>query len=235
MMVIVTPFDVLSGRNKAAFGHEGNNYFRDLVQQFREPYQTAAKRHDKNAVATTLIRLVEQRGGRFLKMSEGYEEYEVMSPEDAYEKVTHALRGAKSPTSSPKKVKATKKQEMAAAPPLPPPLPVSAVSFHDIMMNQRIIFDKLVRQHELGARRAGSQDDYDDDVAPIVVSDSGSSDEDDDEVPRAENQDSWPILPSSMHEGLPTDLLYPISEDIHPSEFELLSPVSLSFYGDEMI
>jgi hypothetical protein len=128
-----------------------------------------------------------------------------------------------------------KPEKTDAAPALPSLPPFTTGSFEDIMAKQKIIFDMLVKQHEhLVARRTGSDDDI---AAPMLVSDSGSSDEDEDDDAdfRAGNQNaSFSILPSSLHDGIPDDLLYSIPEDVHPSEFELLSSISLSFYSDHI-
>jgi hypothetical protein len=102
--VVITPADVLSGRYNYSFNHPGNNYFRDLIQENREAYQTAPRRAIKNRITNTVIRLVreEPRCGRFLKLN-GANEWEVMTDEDVYEKVSHALRGAKKKSGLPRK------------------------------------------------------------------------------------------------------------------------------------
>jgi len=46
--------------------HPGNQYFRSLVDKYQHDY-LAAKRVDKPEIATLLVKLVHERGGRFLK------------------------------------------------------------------------------------------------------------------------------------------------------------------------
>jgi hypothetical protein len=46
--VLISSADVLSGRYNYSFNHPGNNYFRDLIQDNREAYQSAPRRAVKN-------------------------------------------------------------------------------------------------------------------------------------------------------------------------------------------
>jgi hypothetical protein len=93
--VTVTSVDVLSGRYNYSFNHEGNNFFRDAIQDNREEYQAASRRAVKNQITQSVIRLVQaERGGRFLKLNDK-NQWEVMSDDMVYEKVSHALRGSK--------------------------------------------------------------------------------------------------------------------------------------------
>jgi hypothetical protein len=93
--VTVTSVDVLSGRYNYSFNHEGNNFFRDAIQDNREEYQAASRRAIKNQITQSVIRLVQaERGGRFLKLNDK-NQWEVMSDDMVYEKVSHALRGSK--------------------------------------------------------------------------------------------------------------------------------------------
>jgi hypothetical protein len=58
--------DVLCGRGAPSQFHIGNKYFRDLVEKFQSSY-IAARRIDKPEIATHIVDLVRERGGRFLK------------------------------------------------------------------------------------------------------------------------------------------------------------------------
>jgi hypothetical protein len=101
--------DVLFGRDKSAHHHPGNKRFRSIVQAYRETYQNATRRGEKNRITNDIIGLVRDHGGRFLRK---YDEtlatdtprrvgdccwVEVKDSAVIYEKVSHALRSAKEP------------------------------------------------------------------------------------------------------------------------------------------
>jgi hypothetical protein len=171
--VLISSADVLSGRYNYSFNHPGNNYFRDLIQDNREAYQSAPRRAVKNRITNTVIRLVrdEPRSGRFLKLN-GSNQWEVMTDEDVYEKVSHALRGAKKKTGLPRKKRAPASASGAAAEGGGPPRgpdgaveggaasagsngsgstpqalasPFVSRAYEDVMARQRAIFDRLMR------------------------------------------------------------------------------------------
>lgn len=60
------PNDVCSGRGGATNSWPGNRAFRLLVKQYQQQYLTAKKR-DKPAVASEIVQVIRQRGGRFVR------------------------------------------------------------------------------------------------------------------------------------------------------------------------
>jgi hypothetical protein len=113
--VTVTSVDVLSGRYNYSFNHEGNNFFRDAIQDNREEYQAASRRAVKNQITQSVIKLVQaERGGRFLKLNDT-NQWEVMSDDMVYEKVSHALRGSKKKYMQSKKNQKDKNKESLTA------------------------------------------------------------------------------------------------------------------------
>jgi hypothetical protein len=58
--------DVLCGRGAPSQYQTGNKFFRDVVERFQSSY-IAARRIDKPEIATHIVDLVRERGGRFLK------------------------------------------------------------------------------------------------------------------------------------------------------------------------
>jgi hypothetical protein len=81
--------DVLLGRGKSFQDHAGNVRFRYLIEQHHGDYETAIK-NEKTAVALTILRLVHERGGRFLTASElGWVEVDDVS---AREKIASCFR-----------------------------------------------------------------------------------------------------------------------------------------------
>ena len=61
--------DVLCGRGGATNSHSGNRAFRLLVKRHQDRYLHAKKR-DKPSVAAHIVKLVRERGGRFLRRCE---------------------------------------------------------------------------------------------------------------------------------------------------------------------
>jgi len=60
------PEDVLSGRGGATNSYKGNRSFRSLVKKYQPQYLKAKKR-DKPAVASIIVELIREKGGRFLR------------------------------------------------------------------------------------------------------------------------------------------------------------------------
>ena len=58
--------DVLCGRGAPSHFHKGNQYFKHLVEKFQSQY-LAARRIDKPEIATLIVDMVREHGGRFLK------------------------------------------------------------------------------------------------------------------------------------------------------------------------
>jgi hypothetical protein len=90
--------DVLCGRGAPSNYHAGNKYFRKLVNQFQSSY-IAARRIDKPEIATHIVDLVRERGGRFLKRTKmqgvgpsGHFAWQDIGEQRSYEKACQALR-----------------------------------------------------------------------------------------------------------------------------------------------
>ena len=58
--------DVLCGRGKMCFRHEGNGCFRMLIAEYTDIYKMAPKKKDKTHVIALVVEIVIARGGRFL-------------------------------------------------------------------------------------------------------------------------------------------------------------------------
>ena len=82
--------DVLLGRGKVSFHHVGNKWFRKVTTKYSTEYAKAENRPRKNAIVSHIMAMVEQDGGRFLRM-EGDLWIDVDS-KYVKEKVAHALR-----------------------------------------------------------------------------------------------------------------------------------------------
>mmetsp|Transcript_7062 Transcript_7062/g.12670 ORF Transcript_7062/g.12670 Transcript_7062/m.12670 type:complete len:534 (-) Transcript_7062:229-1830(-) len=91
----VGPQDVLCGRGGLTNHHVGNQHFRNLVTQHRTPYALARKR-DKAAIAQSIVRIVQETGGRFLNkeapMGATEEVWVQVADQKAVDKTKQALR-----------------------------------------------------------------------------------------------------------------------------------------------
>jgi len=85
------PNDVLSGRGGGTNQHEGNCYFRSLVNENREKY-LRAKKNDKPFISLSIVQSVRERNGRFLKKIEKTGLWVEIGDDLAREKTSQALR-----------------------------------------------------------------------------------------------------------------------------------------------
>lgn len=89
------PEDVLCGRGGATNSHSGNKEFRRLVKKYQDGYLKAKKR-DKPSVASNIVDIIRQKGGRFLRRYErtmdGHVLWVDVGDEKAREKTCQALR-----------------------------------------------------------------------------------------------------------------------------------------------
>jgi hypothetical protein len=92
-----TSSDILCGKDKTYSKHEGNLRFRQLIQDYVEPYQAATSKQQKMHITKEIVRHLETVwSARFLKMviSSGGTEWEEISTQNARDKTSHALRFA---------------------------------------------------------------------------------------------------------------------------------------------
>jgi hypothetical protein len=90
-----TPFfsdnDVLSGRGGGTNVHPGNRTFRDLINNNRRHYLKARK-NDKPGISRNIVRIIRERGGRFLKKDDKTGLWLEIGDDAAREKTSQALR-----------------------------------------------------------------------------------------------------------------------------------------------
>eukprot|EP00540_Astrosyne_radiata_P013815 CAMPEP_0116864208 /NCGR_PEP_ID=MMETSP0418-20121206/24687_1 /TAXON_ID=1158023 /ORGANISM="Astrosyne radiata, Strain 13vi08-1A" /LENGTH=378 /DNA_ID=CAMNT_0004499389 /DNA_START=64 /DNA_END=1200 /DNA_ORIENTATION=+ len=90
---VPTENDVLCGRGRNCFEHEGNKRFRQIVVKNISKYLEAASRKKKTIVVRSIIEQVHGSGGRFLKKNSRGLWYD-SGMRGAKEKVGHSLRDA---------------------------------------------------------------------------------------------------------------------------------------------
>jgi hypothetical protein len=93
--IVATKFDVLCGRDREAFLHVGNRKFRAIIAKNRDMYQNAKTRADKYRIASEVIDVIHEYGGRFLKKDPKTNMWHNVGRHYTHEKVSHALRDAK--------------------------------------------------------------------------------------------------------------------------------------------
>lgn len=82
-------YDILLGRGKLIQEHKGNIRFRHLIEKNRGTYEKATK-HDKTFLATRIVEIVGDGGGRFLK--EDPRGWTQITNGAARDKVSHSFR-----------------------------------------------------------------------------------------------------------------------------------------------
>ena len=136
--------DVLWGRSSNARCHSGNIAFRRLVRQYRPEYQCTRVRDQKSHVVRTVIDCISRSGGRFLKSTDdkGTRWFEV-SYNQAYEKVSHALRSAKSARTP----RTCKKKPSTSSLSLPSPgiLSIEEATYENLLARQKTLLESFKR------------------------------------------------------------------------------------------
>jgi hypothetical protein len=88
-------YDKLCGRDSNAFNNIGNRRFRITVSVALESYMKAPTRKDKSIVVKSVVALVHENGGRFLRQSrrkDGIVTFIELNKKSSHEKAGHALR-----------------------------------------------------------------------------------------------------------------------------------------------
>lgn len=89
----ITINDVLFGRGKGTYSHEGNTLFRKLVQTYKDKYQSSKKR-EKKLIAQFVVDSIKTKDppGRFLELNSRSGSWDLVDYERAIEKACQALR-----------------------------------------------------------------------------------------------------------------------------------------------
>lgn len=83
--------DVLSGRGGATNLHSGNQYYRQLILSYCAAYEQA-KKITKPTISRQIVKLIREKGGRFLRKSKQDGLYYELDTSTANEKTSQALR-----------------------------------------------------------------------------------------------------------------------------------------------
>ena len=69
-VIVPSTNDILCGRGKAFFKHEGNKRFRDIVDKYINAYIQASQRSKRSEIVKAVVNEMLETGARFLKKSE---------------------------------------------------------------------------------------------------------------------------------------------------------------------
>jgi hypothetical protein len=89
-------FDILLGRGKPYQEYSGNQWLNTFITAYYERFQHAGSHYGhKNEICKTIIHMISESGGRFLKRSEDENGWEVVSDQLVMGKVSHLFRTRK--------------------------------------------------------------------------------------------------------------------------------------------
>jgi hypothetical protein len=106
--------DVLCGRGKSNWNHEGNVNFRDFIRQNVTRYVEAPTKNDKTAIVVQLVDEMRQRGCHFLRQDSAGTWYDIGDAQ-ARDKVGHGLRDQVTAMNRQNKFKEARADASAAA------------------------------------------------------------------------------------------------------------------------
>lgn len=84
--------DIICGRGRGSFLHEGNKAYLALLRRNIPTYLAAGKRKEKSIIISTLVSSLKTRGFRFLKQDEKNTRWYELSKQECYERTAHAIR-----------------------------------------------------------------------------------------------------------------------------------------------
>lgn len=85
------PFDVIMGRGRRGQRSTGNQHYRHLLVTYRSKYESA-NNFEKTLVAELVLKIMKERGCRFLKKSSETPGWVEVTDDVAREKISHAFR-----------------------------------------------------------------------------------------------------------------------------------------------
>jgi hypothetical protein len=85
-------FDILCGRDKRCFNHEGNNRFRSLIICHLQHYKVARSKIERSNVVKVIAEHLKINGSRLLKFDQEANRWYMLSERDVSDKISHALR-----------------------------------------------------------------------------------------------------------------------------------------------
>ena len=90
-MDLPSRFDILCGKTSTN-KHPGNVLFRQLILTKVDDYMSSTKKAQKGLVTAEILNDLHKIGARFMKLDRKTMQWRAISPADAREKVSHAIR-----------------------------------------------------------------------------------------------------------------------------------------------
>lgn len=87
-----TYYDIICGRGRGSFLHEGNKTYLALLRKNIPTYLAAGKRKEKSIIVSTLVSSLKAQGFRFLKQDEKNKRWYELTKQECYERTAHAIR-----------------------------------------------------------------------------------------------------------------------------------------------
>lgn len=84
--------DVVCGRGKAFNRHPGNRKMHDAVTKLKYQYRDSTSQEEKSQIAHTVLRAIQDVGGKFLKYDESKKRWEELTYKNALKKIYHSIR-----------------------------------------------------------------------------------------------------------------------------------------------
>ena len=88
----LTGQDIICGRGRGSFLHEGNKVYLSLLRENINAYLVATKRVEKAIVISGMVSSLMERGFRFLRQDEKTGGWYELNNAEAYERTAHAIR-----------------------------------------------------------------------------------------------------------------------------------------------
>ena len=137
--------DVCCGRGKRNWNHEGNVWFRNLIQANVDRYICAPSKTDKTAVVISVVEQVRREGAFFVKQDDDSGRWYDIGDTQAREKVGHSLRD---------QVTAQKKKEKegtSLSPPRSRTPPETVQNFVPSQQSNSAVVQRLVHQQAVAS------------------------------------------------------------------------------------
>ncbi|CAJ1932671.1 unnamed protein product [Cylindrotheca closterium] len=84
--------DIICGRGRGSFSHEGNQVYLSLLRRNAHAYVGAKKRVEKSAIISTIVSSLKESGFRFLKQEDKNKRWYELSQQECYDRTAHAIR-----------------------------------------------------------------------------------------------------------------------------------------------
>ncbi|KAL3916514.1 MAG: hypothetical protein SGARI_007941 [Bacillariaceae sp.] len=93
-VIVPGAFDILLGRGKSFQNHKGNLRYRQIIESFREQYESMGAKREKTKLIKDVVQVIFNGGGRFLRQDD-LGRWIPVDLEQSRDKVSHSFRNQK--------------------------------------------------------------------------------------------------------------------------------------------